>query len=283
MVTKVIFRILVFTLVMTASLLTISCSNDEHLSDSDGVKVLKGHEFPVIVNTASKTTITRATYNTETMRLSLNAGDQLLVSGTHPEAGQYAGQLVWKSGTVFEGLITTQKEFVGTAYDLLEEAINVCATLLPNNYGHYGYLNIQGSGFSAIMGDLTMQKAFADTKAHGVEQLSYVHSDSYSNGFALFAGNAILSCTITGLTPGREYLFTATDDSTQSPSGKVTADDAGNASFAVAFRPDGSKNYSVRIGDGMDYHDIVIGAKSMSEGCVYTVHTAAKAAQPSEI
>ncbi len=275
MKTKNVFRTWAVMLALPALLLTTSCSHTECLNDKNGIEVENGNEFPVIINTVSKVQTTRASYNAETMRLSFNKGDQLLVSGKHNTAGRFAGILIWTSGATFEGLITTENKFTGTAYNLLENASSTTATLLPNDYDIYGYLSISGYGCSSILDLPIMGKAFADTKAHGVEQLSYVHSDSYNNGFALWPGNAIMSCTITGLTPNKKYYFMTTDG-TYSPSGYVTTDESGNANFAVAFIPNGLQKYSIQIGDGTEYHDINIGTYSMESGFIYSIHKEAK-------
>jgi len=271
MITKNVFRTWALILALPTLLLTTSCSHTECLNDRNGIEVENGNEFPVTINAASKVQATRANYNAETMRLSFNKGDQLLVSGKHKTAGRFAGILVWTSGATFEGLITTENKFTGTAYNILEEASSTTATLLPNDYDIYGYLSISGYGCSSILDLPTTGKAFADTKAHGVEQLSYVHSDSYKNGFSLWPGNAILSCTITNLTPNKKYFFKTTDG-THSPSGTVTTDEFGNATFAVAFVPNGLQKYCIQIGDGTEYHDISIGSYSMESGFIYSVH-----------
>jgi len=261
-------------LTMPILLLSTACGVDVCLTDEDDASIQNGYEFPVAINVAKQSDITRAVYNTETMRLSFNTGDHLLVSGVHHTAGKFAGELIWTSGVTFEGIIITEKEFTGTAYDLLEKAKSTSATLLPDDYIAYGYLSIRGSGCSASLDLPSMKKAFADTKAHGVEQLSYVHAKSYANGFVLSPGNAILSCTITGLDANKDYTFTTTDG-TDSPSGTVTSDSSGQATFAVAFTPNGIKNYSIQIGDGTEYHIIDIGTRTMSSGCIYSIRTAA--------
>jgi len=273
MKTKNVFRTWALLLALPTLLLTTSCSYDEHLNDN-GIEVENGYEFPVVINAANKVQTTRASYNYETMKLSFNEGDQLLVSGNHQTAGRFAGKLIWTSGGMFQGHITTENKYTGTAYGLLESASSTTATLLPNNYDFYGYLTISGSGCSTILDLPTMHKAFADTKAHGVEQLSYIHSDSYTNGFALSPGNALLCCTVTGLTPGKEYVFTTTNG-THSPSGTVMTDDSGKASFVVAFTPGGVQEYSIQIGDGSDYLDINIGKYSMESGCIYNIQKGA--------
>ncbi len=274
--TKNAFRILALTLALPTLLMTTACSYNERLTDADEAYTVKnGREFPVIVNVVSQIQATRAYYNTETMKLNFNSGDQLLVSGYHAKAGQFAGLLTWRGGSTFEGMLNTEQAYSGTGYELLDNATATSATVLPNDYLSYGYLSVRGSGFSAMLDELIINKAFADTKAHGVEQLSYIHAEGYKNGFALAAGNAIMSCTIMGLTAGEQYTFTATDG-TVAPTGTVITDSEGNGTFTVAFTPNGAKTYSIRIGDGSEYRDIDIGAKKMEEGCIYTVRTAAK-------
>lgn len=273
MKTKNVFSIWALLAALPTLLLTTACSYDERLNEN-GIEVENGHEFPVAINAANRVQTTRASYNVETMKLSFNNGDQLLVTGTHAKAGKFAGKLIWTSGGVFEGLLTTEKAFTGNGYELLEHALMTEATLLPNNYDFYGYLSISGSGYSTILDLPTMGKAFTDTKAHGVEQLSHIHSESYTNGFALMPRNAIICCTITELKPHKEYIFTTTDG-TYSPSGTVTTDESGKASFVVAFEPNGTQEYSIQIGDGADYHDISIGKYRMEQGCIYNIQKGA--------
>ncbi len=272
--TKILFRTWALLLSVSTLILTTSCSIDERLGSDDVTRVQQGHQFPVTIYTASQSQVTRAYYNTETMRLSFNAGDQLLVVGHHANAGRFAGTLVWTSGVMFDGTITTEKQFTGTAYTLLDNADSIQATLLPNNYADYGYLTVGGTGCNTFLHLPAIGHAFADTKAHGVEQLSMIHSDNYNNGFALSAGNAILSCTVTGLSAYTDYVFTATDG-TCSPSGTVTSDSQGQATFTVAFAPNGTQSYTIMIDNGTEYQDINIGSKTMESGCIYTMRLTA--------
>ncbi len=264
------YRTCSLVLILFTLMITTACSIDEHLGENDEECRVDSYEFPVTMYVRHQLQTTRASYDTERMTLSFNSGDELLVTGVHESAGKFAGKLTWTSGTLFEGIIRTEKAYTGNAYDLLEGAISTGATLLPNDYFQYGYLNISGSGCSTILDLPMMKKAFADTKAHGVEQLSYVHSDNYSHGFLLSPGNAILCCMVHGLSANKKYVFTTTDGM-NSPSGTVTTDNNGMASFAVAFAPNGVRDYCIQIGDGTEYLDINIGRKSMESGCIYSV------------
>ncbi len=258
------------------SILNTACGYDVRLTEEDDIE--QGYSFHTAISVNTSLQTTRAAYNLETMRLTFSAGDQLFICGTHAQAGDFAGLLIWSSGNSFSGTITTSNEYRGTATNILNEALSAEATLLPNGYTGYGYLTMSGQGCSTVLDSPVIAKAFADSKAHGVEQLSYVHAKTWANGFTLTPGNAVFSCTVQGLAANTPYTFTATDGSS-SPSGTVITNDMGEAVFAVAFAPDGCKNYSIRIDDGSAYQDISIGTRTLIVGHIYNSRNTAKSMQ----
>ena len=101
MMTKNIFKLLAFTILMSPMLLIASCITDEIPNE-------KGYELPVTVNvTRQGEPATRASYNGTTKKLSFSTGDKLFVRGNNATACAFAGMLEWQSGGTFSGTIFT--------------------------------------------------------------------------------------------------------------------------------------------------------------------------------
>ncbi len=281
-----IFKTLALPMAAAMMLLSAtSCSSDENMSEEPTNKVVptKGYAIPVTVKVNrqgdSANGTTRATYDSESKTLSFSAGDQLFIKGTHEAAGAFAGTLTYSSTTkdvsTFEGTIYAEHSYTGTADDLLKAATTKTATLLPNGYSTYGYLSVSDAGtYSATLSTTATKAIVAGDKALGVEQLSLEQATTYSSGFSLTPQNAILKCTISGLTASKAYTFTATDE-TNSPAAAVTADASGVATFVVAFTPGAtSKTYAISTGDDT-YKAISLGEKTLTAGYIYNVNKVA--------
>ena len=199
MKTKNIFKALAFVMLMPTMLLTTACSSDDMDVITEKANP-EGYKIPVTVNvTRQGDATTRAVYDSENTKLAFGWGDLLFVNGTHATAGKFAGTLDWQSGGTFTGELSTQYNYSGTADALLSGATTVEATLLPDGYNNCKFLVISGSGYSATI-SRNYGNALTLDKASAVEQLSYEHTSTYSSGFALAPGNAIVSFAIGGLT-----------------------------------------------------------------------------------
>lgn len=247
---KNIFKTLAAAMLMPAMLLTTSCSSEDDALDTPAENTLKkGYTLPVTVNVTRQgdDATTRATFNESTHKLEFSAGDKLFVNGTYFVKGsnngvnyvgdyKFAGTLDFVSDGTFSGNITTQTEWTGTIDELFEYAY---ATLLPADYGEYGYLYISGSGYEACLVK-NCDKAFDSSKATAVVQFSSEsfswESGSYSNGFALTPANAILNFTVNGLVASTEVNMEFSYPHNTDPiviSKSVTTDASGTATFAI--------------------------------------------------
>lgn len=254
MKTKTIFKTLATAMLMPAMLLTTACSNsDDEIINTENPTNTKGYALPVTINVTRQgdDATTRATFDGS--KLSFSTGDKLLVNGTYSEGGDdmiyFSGVLTWQSEGKFSGVILTQKEYSGTADDLLSSTGNVYATLLPAGYESYGYLSIAEEGTCTAYVDYDPSKAYALTKAAAVEQFSDECADSYSNGFALSPQNAIVSFTISGLTANTAVavLFKDNYDISATPV-NITTDESGVATFASAMHDnDNFDDYSLTV------------------------------------
>ena len=289
MQTKNIFKTLAFSLLMPAVLLTTACSSDddaiinnENINNTENI-VKKGYELPVTINVSRQgDDDTRATYNDGTKTLGFSEGDKLFVDGTDYStngAGRFAGALTWQSGGTFSGTIITQNPYEGTADDLLKAAYQtVSATLLPDGYEDYGYWTIKREGAYNAYADKNYTKAFALTKATAVEQFSWEYGEYKTSYSAIWLAplNAILSFTISGLTPNTEVTAVLKQSGSPIISGNVTTDGAGNATFAMAVE---ENTYFQTLSLTIGGHDITLtsGSKQLAAGKIYTVNRSAVA------
>ena len=247
--TKNFFKAVAMAMLMPAVLLTTSCSkgddavtNPEKPATTEAA-INKGYAMPVTVNVTRQgdEATTRATYNESTRKLEFTAGDKLFVNGSASEAGYFAGKLDYDAvSKKFSGTIYTEKEWTGTADDLFTAAsakelgCYLYTTLLPAGYESYGFLTIDDKGTPEEYDDdynVDYTKAFALTKAAGIEQFSYETANKYSGGFDLEPGNAILNFTITNLPVSTEVAVEYSGFATVSK--KVTTDASGNATFVI--------------------------------------------------
>lgn len=245
MKTKNIFKTLAFAMMMPAMLLTTACSNEDELANNKNIDnteaaINKGFSLPVTVNvTRQGDSDMRAVFNDETKKLSFSAGDQLFVSGWYSgKAGNFTGTLNYDAENEnFNGTITTEILYSGTAEDLLDHANFATGYLLPNGYSPYNYLYLVGEGTSSYF-DYNKSKAFATSKAAAVEQFSREagpYSPGPEKGFTLSPQNAILNFTITGLAASTKVTATLSDGGSLTISGDVTPDGSGTATFAMAL------------------------------------------------
>lgn len=246
MKTKNIFKTVALAMMMPAMLLTTACSNQDDVANTSNI-TNKGYALPVTVNVTRGDGATRATYNESTRKLEFSTGDKLFVYGSATAAGSFAGTLDYVPATgKFSGTIYTQNSYPGTPdalFTAASEGDNLTATLLPNGYdanGNNSFLSINNNSTTDIAYDdrltVSYSKAFVASetaKATGVEQLSLERTSTYSSGFALAPGNAILNFTITGLEAGaKDVLLHIHDGIDYDVFGSVTPN-AGVATFAI--------------------------------------------------
>lgn len=211
---------------------------------------LKGYILPVTVNVTRQDgqygEATKAAYNETSKKLEFSTGDKLLINGFYNTDKRFVGRLSYVSDGKFRGTISTETEWPGTADDLLKAGQDIQAYLFPAGYESYGFLSIEEAA-DPLYDDCTYDysKAFALTKAAGVEHLSREYASSYSGGFALAPRNAILYFTIIGLSASTEVAVVFSYSST-TVSKNVTTDASGNATFAIgvpAGVPAGSTDF----------------------------------------
>ena len=211
---KNIFKTVALAMLMPAMLLTTACSSEDDVANTSNI-TNKGYALPVTVNATRGGDATRATFDGS--KLNFSTDDKLFVYGSATAAGSFAGALDYVPATgKFSGTIYTQEEWTGTADALFTAANEVTATLLPNGYdanGSNSFLYVDNKNTDIAYDDrLTVSgsKAFVASetaKATGVEQLSLERASTYSSGFALAPGNAILNFTITGLEAGAKDVL----------------------------------------------------------------------------
>ena len=285
---KNILKTLALPVAVALGMMATSCSSDDNIVNEQQAVAAK-HEIPVTVSATRSDEGTRATFNGTSKKLEFEEGDKLFIQGTDATAGTFAGVLSNTSGApgTFSGTVTTNNEYTGTSADLFANATSLTATLLPKDYSTEaaGYLTLSGTGASQTLA-IDATKAFvtaasADAaKALAIEQLSLEQATTYSSGkFALAPVNAVLSYSISGLANSTGYTPSVSDAAT-TISGSVTSDASGNAYFAVAFAPAGSKTYTLSISG---FSDIAVADRTLTAGKVYnkTAAVAAPAPAPS--
>ena len=271
---KNILKTLALPVAVALGMMATSCSSDDNIVNEQQAGAAK-HEIPVTVSaTRSGDDATRATFNETSKKLEFEEGDQLFIQGTDATAGTFAGVLSNTSGApgTFSGTVTTQNTYTGTFSALFGSATSLTATLLPKDYSTeaYGYLTLSGEGASQTL-TVDATKAFvtaasADAaKALAIEQLSLEQTTTYSSGFTLTPVNAVLNYSISGLANSTGYTPSVSDAAT-TISGSVTSDASGNAYFAVAFAPAGSKTYTLSISG---FSDIAVADRMLTAGMVY--------------
>ena len=227
MKTSTILKMMALPVAVAMSMITISCSNDDNVEQQPAPS--KGYAFPVTIDVtrAADNATTRASYSSDTKKLSFSEGDKLFVGGYYDTSKQFAGTLDYSTTTgKFSGTIYTEAEYTGSVADLLSGTAKkttgitghtpdeVGAVLLPKDYLIRGYLTgatneefigvykADDGEFTAFI-DYDETKAFvtastADaTKKLAVEQLSGEYAESYTDSkFALKPASAIVVFTI---------------------------------------------------------------------------------------
>ncbi len=272
------FKTVALPVAAAMMLLTVtSCSSDDNMSEEPTSKVVstKGYAIPVTVNVSrqgdSANGTTRATYDTSTKTLSFSTGDKLFIHGTHGTAGNFAGTLTWTSGTTFEGTVYTESLYSGTCKELFASTptSDIQALLLPAGYESYGYITISSPDTYSSTVDTDEAKAFVTgDKTLGVAQLSFEQAQGYSDGFVLEPQQAVMSCSVSGLTPNTAYTFTASD-SHYYPAGSVTTDANGIATFCVGFLAGSDYSLPYTISDGT--YTYYLGSRKMEKNKIYNV------------
>ena len=271
--TKNIFKTLAAAMLMPAMLLATSCNKEVSTENT----AEKGYEFPVTINVTRQgdDSASKATFNESTRKLEFTTGDKLFVKDeSHATAGALAGTLTYDAVSgKFSGIITTQKEYTGTTDALLAGA---GATLLPKDYGDYGFISVAGSGYDASL-EMVMNNTFASTKAAAVEQFSFEYG-SYTSGtgFALEPMCAVLNFTITGLTASTavDVVFNyGYGDIT----GNVTTDGDGTATFAIGVLEEANLYGKTLTVDGNDI-TLVSSSKTVAAGKIYNITRSAASA-----
>jgi len=282
---KNILKTLALPVAVALGMMATSCSSDDNIVNEQQAGAAK-HEIPVTVSaTRSGDDATRATFNGTSKKLEFEKGDQLFIQGTDATAGTFAGVLSNTSAATgtFSGNVTTQNAYTGTSEALFANATSLTATLLPKDYSTKaaGYLTLSGEGASQTL-TVDAAKAFvaaasADAaKALAIEQLSLEQATTYSSSFALAPVNAVLNYSISGLANSTAYT-PSVSDATTTISGSVTSDASGNAYFAVAFAPAGSKTYTLSISG---FSDIAVANRTLTAGMVYKKTATAAASAP---
>ena len=270
---KTIFRTLAAAMLMPAMLLTASCSSEDNLvnNENTGTAAKQGYTLPVTVNVTRQgdNAATRATYDDGTKTLAFSTGDKLHVKGYNNTAYDFAGTLTWQSGGTFSGEITTYNDYTGTADELFSEAIEIYATLLPNGYTTYNYLEFRNTGYKAEVTS-NRDNAFATSKAAAVEQLSYEEADEYDDGFALTPQNAILNFTITGLAASTDVAVEFKSGTTTNISKTVTTDASGTATFAIGA-VNNTRLHTCTLTVGGNDITLVSESKTLSAGKIYNI------------
>ena len=288
MKTTNIFKTLALAVTASAMMLFSSCGTDDDIIENAPqttpaaeTVAQKGYALPVTVNVTRQDGGTKATYNGSTRKLEFSEGDKLFVSGSASEAGQFAGTLDYdtEKGN-FSGTIYTENPYSGTADALFTAASageTLTATLLPAGYESYGFLIIQDKGTPQEYDDdynVDYTKAFALTKAAGIEQFSYETVNKYSGGFDLEPGNAILNFTVTGLPVSTEVAVEYSGWATVSK--KVTTDASGNATFVIGDALNVDFRYSTLSVGGISI-TLVNDYMPLAAGKIYNITRAAPA------
>lgn len=248
--TKTIFKALALAMMMPAMLLTTACSSDDDAVNDNANNQKKYYEIPVTVTVSRQGDEgTRAVY--DNMTLSFSTGDKLFVSGSHQDAGNFAGALEWQSGGTFSGILFSSDPYSGTIENFLADSkiLSVNATLLPAGYTDYNYLKLAENGVSPIVSEsginyLTQVSANLSNslvplgKDEAVAQLSYEWASGYNdngNGyvFELRPRNPVICCTIRDL-PANTSVSVVYDGTNTDISGNITTDGDGTATFAFA-------------------------------------------------
>ena len=272
MKTKNIFKALTFAMMMPAMLLTTACSSsdDDIAANNNENTDKKGFTLPVTVNvTREGDATTRVTYNESTKKLAFSEGDKLFVWGTHSTAGQFAGTLEWESEGKFSGTITTRNEYTGTVEALL--AAGTHAELLPDDYNTYKYLSITHNyGYNDKVHH-DNSNAITLLKVDAIKQFSREEATSYSSSLALSPKNTILNFTIDGLPKSTEVTATLSVTTYGIVSGKVSTDNNGFATFAMAIP--GGKYFINELNLTMNGAPITLSSSSteLDAGHIYNI------------
>ena len=273
---KNIFKALAMAMLLPAMLLTTACSNDDDAIINNENTIKKGYTLPVTVNVTRQGDdgATRASLNETTHKLEFSTGDQLFVSGNDNSvggAGQFAGRLTWQSGGTFSGTITTENTYSGTADALFTAGgPSTTATLLPYRYGTYDYLSIKlNNGYDAVL-EQTAANSIVTSKKLAVEQLSLEQARSYSDGFALSPGNAILNFTIGTSRAKYPVEVKLKDNVSLTISGNVTTSSSGLATFAVGVSGTTDLNGLSLTVDGKDI-TLANSSKVLEAGKIYNI------------
>lgn len=288
MKTKNICKALALAILMPALLLNTACNSEIiNNENTDG----KGYALPVTVNVTRQgdDPATKATYTDNgdgTGTLAFSAGDKLFVNGKNSNlgAGLYAGTLDYDAGSgKFSGKIYTENSFSGTVDQLFSVVPGnydrVRAILLPAGYEDYGWVSISSPGYGAVVSE-NANYTLATSKAAGVEQFSLEKASSYSSGFALSPTSAILSFTITGLTPGsnvdvslKDVYYTITNT--------IATDGSGNATFAAGVEIEGGADLNkFTLTVGGNAITLVSSSTPLAAGKIYTINRSASAPLP---
>ncbi len=277
-----ILKMMALPMAAATMMLAVSCTRERLADPQDGVKV---HSIPVSVDVtrAEADPSTKAVFNTETSTLSFSEGDMLSVTGTHETAGTFSGTLDYSGSGKFSGKIFTENEFTGTATDLLSTANPVEATLVPFGSHESGAFApwMATADVSYLFGfNFIPEVCFAGTLAEAVELFSLEKAYAYKDGFSLSPENAVIEFTVNGVATGTHQV--SVSDGTLTISGTVVVadtkasapDPVPAATFAVAFPPDGKKNYLVSI-EG--YQDVGIENCELQAGTIYKAERTTKA------
>jgi hypothetical protein len=284
MKTMNILKSLVGAMLMPAMLFTTSCGNEDEVING-GATAKQGYKIPVTVNVTRQgdKAATRATYDSETRKLSFSAGDQLFIEGGSGSlACDFAGTLTYdaESGK-FSGELSTSIQYTGTYEELFTAASDpgdgdIKATLLPAGYMSYGFLSIDDTfgADQAYLDAPDYDYSVAADKATAIEQFSLEQATTYSSGFALAPQNAIINCSIKSpgdVEQGEEcWPFLENDDDIFGDYVEIYFGSNNIVQFAIAV-PGNLGDQSWMLRDDYSYIDIDLGTKNLEAGKIYNV------------
>lgn len=193
---------------LLSALLPIFSSCVKVAPETDSEVSLTGNE--VCISVSARRGETRAAYDETTWKMTFTTGDQLLVKGSHVQAGSFSGILDYVSENAFYGKVTTENPFDGKAPDLLSGATTATAVLLPAGYTDYGFITLNGTEL-----EIDANKALTTSKELAVTQFSLEQASSYSEGFTLSPANSIVVCSVSDFSDAftsQEVAFTVKGD-----------------------------------------------------------------------
>ncbi len=287
MKTKNIFKTVAFAMLIPTMLLTTSCSSgDDAFNNAENTETVakKGYTLPVTVNASRENNGMRAAYDAENKKLYFSAGDKLFIKGEHATAGLFAGVLDYVSDGSFNGTITTENPYPGTAHELFKSSISTGGFLMPDSYEVFHFYTYEAkNGYDATV-STDFSHAIALTKATAVEQFSnewgsYSYTEDAGN-FVLEPHNAIVFFTINDFPEAKqnydiEIAYQYVDDSHIVNKVKlaetITTDKSGAEIFAIGVANKTAFNNSFEVTVGTVPIHIANSGAELEAGKIYNI------------